>query len=248
MRRLIGFLLLFVLPGVACTFEFQMPPQAAKQTEIPGATLAPLTVNMPGNTQVLEGPNIHYNGIRFTLDPAFGSRLYVFGDVTTLDGSTAQATRFALTPEEYCQTWCLIVYPVAQFKQAFGSFVFPPAGYRGGAAVIFRAQERALSFENGGGDRALEIFGQSHYGASNESLKYVFRGYSADNQYGIFVQIPTHAAGLPDVAPTITTNPPEILEYNRQAAQSINGLKPADFTPNLDLSDTLVASIRVETP
>lgn len=250
MQRLIVLLLLFVLTVTACTFEFQTFPQAEGQTETSNASPAPpvTEAEVPGDKPMLEGPDISYNSIRFRLDPAFGARVYAFDEVTTLEGATAPHTRFALAQEEYCQTWCLEVYPVAEFEQAFGSFVFPPAGYRGGAAVIFEAQKKALSFQNGSGDRALETFGQDHYGVSNESLKYVFRGYTADGQYGIYVQAPTRAANLPDAAPTMTTNVEDLLEYNRQAAESINALTPADFTPNLDLLDALVASIRVETP
>jgi len=261
MRRLTVLLSLLVLLGMACTLggsagetpaptlEIQTQPQAEAQTETPSPSPVTVTeVDVPKSGQVLEGPNINYNGIRFTLDPAIGSRLYVFEDVISIDGLTAHNTRFALTSEEYYQTWCLMVYPVAEFEQAFGFFVFPPAGYRGGAAVIFKAQETALSFQNGSGDRGLETSGQNHYSVSNESLKYVFRGYSADKQYGIYVQVSIHATSLPDVAPTMTTNVQDILEYNRQAAQSMNALSPADFTPNLDLLDALVASIHVETP
>jgi len=238
-------LLLLVLPVTACTFEFQTFPPG--QTETPASSPAP-AADVPGNAQALEGPEINYKGIRFRLDPALGSRLYVYDEVLTLEGATARYTRFGLNPEEYCQTWCLMVYPVAEFEQAFGSFVFPPAGYRGGAAVVFKAQEKALSFQNGSGDRGLETFGQDHYGVSNESLKYVFRGYSADQQYGIYVQVPIRATGLPETAPTTTTDVQDILEYNRQAAESMNVLTPADFTPDLDLLDAWVASIHVETP
>ena len=142
----------------------------------------------------------------------------------------------------------MIVYPVADFKQAFGSFVFLPAGYRGGAAVIFEAQKESLSFQNGNGERGLETFGQSHYGVSNESLKYVFRGYSADQQYDIYVQVPIHAANLPDVTPTIMFNSQDVLDYNQKTADSMNALTPTDFTPNLDLLDALIASIHAETP
>src|SRR6266545_4065662 len=206
MRRLIVLLALLVLLAIACTFEVQAQPRPGEETETPSASLAPETAtNAPENGQVLEGPEIEYKGVRFTLDPVLGSRLYVFDDVTTIDGLTAHNTRFALTPEEYCQTWCLMVYPVAQFQQAFGSFVFPPNGYRGGAAVVFKAQETALSFQNGSGDRGLETFGQNQYGVSNESLKYVFRGYSTDKQYGIFAQVPVRTANLPNAAPTLTT-------------------------------------------
>ena len=247
MRRLMALVSLLVLLSMACSWSVQT---LVPTSEIPTQSQLEVQAETPGpaNGQTLEGPDINYNGIRFTLDPALGSRLYVFNDVISLDGATAHNIRFALTPEEYCQTWCLMVYPVAEFEQAFGSFIFLPSGYRGGAAVIFEAQENALSFQNGSGDRGLETFGQSHYGVSNESLKYVFRGYSADKQYGIFAQVPTRAASLPDIAPTMTTNTDDILEYNRQEAESVNALSPADFTPNLDLLDALVASVHVETP
>jgi hypothetical protein len=247
MRRLIVMVPLFVVLSTACTFDVQI---FAPTVEVPTQSQSEIQTETPGPVpgQVLDGPDINYSGIRFTLDPSLGSRLYVFEDVTTLEGATAHNIRFALTPEEYCQTWCLIVYPVADFEQAFGSFVFLPAGYRGGAAVVFTARETALSMQNGGGDRGLETFGQDHYSVSNESLKYVFRGYNTDQQYGIYVQVPIHAVNLSDLVPTMTTSVQDILEYNRQAAQSMNALPPADFTPSLDLLDALVASIHVEAP
>ena len=245
MRRLMLILALLVLS--ACTFQVQVLPQANAQTETP--IPKPTTeANVAANGQMLAGPDINYNEIRFTLDPALGSRLYVFDDVIALDGAEAHYLRFALTPEDYCQTWCVMVYHVADFEQAFGMFVFPPLGYRGGAAVIFEAQKQALSFQNGSGERGLEAFGQSHFGVSNKSLKYVFRGYSADKEYGIYVQVSTHAANLPDVAPTLAFNSQDVLDFNQKATESMNLLTPADFTPNLSLLDALVASIHVEIP
>lgn len=247
MRRLTVMVSLLVLLSTACTFNVQL---LAPTVEVPTQSQPENQKETPGPVtgQVLDGPDINYNGIRFTLDPALGSRLYVFEDATTLGGATAHDIRFALTPEEYCQTWCLMVYPVAEFEQAFGSFVFPPAGYRGGAAVIFEAQKMAISLQNGSGDRSLETFGQSHYGVSNESLKYVFRGYSADKQYGIYVQVPIRTASLPDAAPTIAFNAQDVLDYNQKEVESVGALTPADFTPSLDLLDALVASIHMEAP
>ena len=217
--------------------------------ETPSVVASPIpAIDTPGSVELLQGPDINYKGILFTLDPAIGSRLYVFAEMISVDGLTAHYTRFALVPEQPCQSLCLIIYPVAEFEKAFGFFVFPPAGYRGGSAVIFKAQERALSFQNGSGDRELEASGQNHYGVSNESLNYVFRGYSADKQYGVYVEVPIRAASLPDAAPTLTTHLDDILQYNQKAAQSVNALTPADFSPDLDLLDALVASIHVETP
>lgn len=166
---------LIVLAGsvLACTFTASVvTPESSQQTETPSQVAAAMTcTDVLGSVQVLEGPDIHYNSILFTLEPAIGSRLYVFDDLTSINGLIAHHTRFSLTLEEYCQTWCLEVYPIAEFEQAFGFFVFPPAGYRGGAAVIFEAQKMALSFQNGSGNRGLETSGQSHYAVSNESLK-----------------------------------------------------------------------------
>jgi hypothetical protein len=235
---------------IACTPPLRAAPptEVQTQTTMPAAATGAAT---PGLAAVVDGPDISYKGIHFHLDPALGSRLYVYEDAITLDGLTAHSTRFAPSAEEYCKTWCLEIYPISEFEKSFGSFVFPPAGYRGGAAVIFKAQEKALSTQHGSGNRALEAFGQDHYGVSNESLKYVFRGYSPDQQYGIFVQVPVDTQSLPDVAPTMASGNDaanEILDYNRRAEESLNALSPADFTPDLDLLDALVTSIAVETP
>ncbi len=247
MRRFIVLLSLLILLSIACSWSMQtFSPTAETPTrsQPETSTEVPTSASM----QTLEGPDINYNGIRFTLDPALGSRLYVYNDEISIEGATAHNIRFALMPEEYCLTWCVMVYPVAEFEQAFGTFVFPPAGYRGGAAVIFEARQTALSFQNGSGERSLETFGQSHYGVSNEALKYVFRGYSMDKQYGVYVQIPIHASNLPDVAPALDFNSQEVLDYNQKAAESMNALMSLDFTPSLDLLDAFVASIFVEVP
>ena len=73
MQRLIILLLLFVLPVTACTFEFQTFPNGEEQTQTPSSSTTSMTeISTPGNEQNLEGPNINYKDIRFTLDPALG--------------------------------------------------------------------------------------------------------------------------------------------------------------------------------
>ena len=261
MQRLMMVCAILLFTGLACSISrpaemTAMPtPEAQTQTQSPEQTVFPtpmgsasLAAVTPGNAEVVYGPNIDHEGLRLTLDPALGTHLYAVHEVLSIGGSTAYYTRFSLSPEEPCQTWCLNVYPVAEFVQAFGSFVFPPAGYRGGAAIIFSAQEKALTFQDGSGDRGLEAAGQNHYGVSNESLRYVFRGYSSDKQFGVYLQVPLHAANLPDVAPTTTTNVDSILAYNQKAAHAMDGLSPTDFAPNLDMLDALVASIYVRAP
>jgi hypothetical protein len=247
MRRLTVMVSFLVLLSMACTWSVQTFQPTAElptqpQLEMPTDTPSPVSI------QDLEGPDINYNGIRFTLDPAFGSSLYVSTDEITIDDKTAHSTRFSLSAEEFCKTWCVTVYPVAEFEQAFGTFVFPPAGYRGGAAIVFDAQRQALSFQNGSGNRGLETFGQTNYAVSNEALKYAFRGYSMDKQYGIYVQVPVHASSLPEVAPAMDFNSQEVLDYNQKMTDTMNALTSADFTPTLDVLDALVESIHVEAP
>jgi hypothetical protein len=236
-----------VLLSMACTWSVQTFPPTAEGTT-PSGQQMPTDTPSPASAQDLEGPEINYNGIRFTLDPALGARLNVYTDEISIDGKTARSTRFSLSSEEFCETWCVTVYPVAEFEQAFGTFVFPPAGYRGGAAIVFDAQRQALSFQSGSGNRGLETFGQTNYAVSNESLKYAFRGYTMDKQYGVYVQVPIHTSSLPDAAPALDFNSQEVFEYNQQMTDTLNALTSADFTPNLDVLDALVESIHVEVP
>src|SRR5262245_56847856 len=91
MRRFTLLLLLIVLLSMACTWSVQSITPAPEfptqlQTETPNAV--PVTeTDVPANAQVIEGPDIDYRGIRFTLDPALGSKLYVFDDVISLEGA-----------------------------------------------------------------------------------------------------------------------------------------------------------------
>src|SRR5215510_14722640 len=99
MRRFTLLLLLFVLLSTACTWsaqtfspapEFPTQPQGEVQTETPN----PVTVtDAPANVQVIEGQDINFNGVHFTLDPALGSRLYVFDDVISPEEAEAHSLR-----------------------------------------------------------------------------------------------------------------------------------------------------------
>jgi hypothetical protein len=172
----------------------------------PTATLA---LDLPPNARLLDGTDIRYGNIRFFLDPGLGVRLFVFDQtLTSPSGQAAYSTLFSLTPDEECQDWCIVVYPVREFEQAFGTFIFPPGGYGGGAAVIFHAQESAVDFQNGNGARALEMFGQISYFVNNDALKYAFRGYTPDGHFAVYVQIPVRSEKLSALPPTLTAADP----------------------------------------
>jgi len=261
MKRVFFIMLLLVLFSLACalTGAVTPTPESPVETEsgfssTPEATLASTpsltatpALDLPPNARLLDGPDIRYGNIRFFLDPRLGARLFVFDQtLTSPSGQAAHSTLFSLTPDEERLDWCIVVYPVREFEQAFGTFVFPPSGY-GGAAVIFHAQESAVDFQNGNGARALEMFGQMAYFVSNDALKYAFRGYTPDGQFAVYVQIPVRSEKLSDLPPTLTVADPinDILAYNQNALDTLNSLPPSAFSPPLDLLDALVASIQV---
>lgn len=258
MRRPLVLSVILAMLSLACALGGWIGRSSTPMPTIPvmTVTVPPPSVStstpVSANLEDLDGPDISYHGIHLSLDPALGSHLYAFDEeLMDDDGHAARYTRLSLTPEEYCQTWCIEVYPVREFEQAFGRFVFPPLGYYGGAAVIFDAQEAKLSFQNGSGSRSLQTFGQMVYFVSNDALKYAFRGFSEDGQLAVYVQIPVRTDSLPNIAPTWSADG-ETLEsiqaYNQHAADTLNTKPPADFTPNLNLLDALVVSIRVEIP
>jgi hypothetical protein len=241
-----------------------MPPSRTVAPVIPVITFTPPVEEGPPGVEVIDGPEISWNGVRFDLDPVLGSTVFMYDEqIGSPDGLTAHYTRFALTEEDYCQTWCVQVYPVEQFHEAFGRFVFPPAGYGGGAAIILHAQDKQLNFQNGEGDRSLEIHGQMSYFVSNESLSYNFRGTTHDQQYAVYIRIPVSAPILastdnpeensnpdailiPTALPDAGYSGDAILTYNEEAVVQLDLLAPAAFDPDLSVLDALVASLHIE--
>ncbi|RME05647.1 MAG: hypothetical protein D6803_08515 [Anaerolineae bacterium] len=97
------------------------------------------------------------------------------------------------------------IYPVKAIRAALGDFLFPPMAYN--AAVIFETPAELLDFENIQGRRTLEMHGQNGWFANNEMLRYIFRGYTADGEYALYVTFPITAPFLPsssDPAATLT--------------------------------------------
>lgn len=238
--RILWVVLLFVI--LACSFA---QPLLAPQSDI-GPTAAPQTQD----AEDLIGPRIGYQGIHFVLDPRLGSQVIVTEEeITSQSGLAAHSILFSLTPEDSCESWCLIVYPVEEFQQAFGTFVFPPAGYGGGAAVVFSVQERSVDFQGGSGKRAVQAFGQMEYFIGQDALKYAYRGFSADGKFALYLQAAVQADGLFFPTPTL---PPSgdvsegIAAHNRELALDLEGLAPSAFSPDLTLLDSLVASIQID--
>ncbi len=266
--RSIGLWIALAFLALACEINVNLTPQAdagppavLPPTDTPAvAAVDPPTVAAapPAGRTVSFGQssltipsgwtNLNLQGFQaqfgYALDALMG------GNMTTI-----AITRFATSPQDtFCDQGCVDIIPVALAQQTLGRFAFPPEEQ--GAAVIFQTRSKKLSFQNGSGDRTLEMHGQGAQFVNNAELRYVFRGYTNDGQYAVYVTFPVQATILPSAPdPAANTNaqafaPPPPLDdpagidaYNNQAATLLDTLSPSAFTPDLDWLDALVQSI-----
>ena len=251
------------------------PPTAAPPTRAP----TPLpTRSLPSATPEsvpgqIFGPQVSFNGVAFTLDPAVADSVYLQTPSNAWDVSGW--TGFWFSPEGWCEAGCVDVYPADSFLEEIpagadviaelqaalqrpATSAFPTWG----AGILVQAQTELLDFASGRGIRSLVMLGQATYWVSNESLDYRFLGLTSDGQYLVDVRIPIRAPFLLDGSdPETNTNPealplPElpsdpalrdqaVMGYNREAQSRLEGLDPAALTPDLRLLDALVASLQI---
>jgi hypothetical protein len=219
----------------------------------------------------LEGPDISYHGISFTVDPVLGEA--VFAD--TASGPPGYA-EFSFAPGARCRaTGCVIVYPVEAYREdiPFGGDLidglqsaiedqsdsyFPALA----AHILLRAQTQHVRFQNGAGIGAVVMGGQDLFFANNESLQYEFHGLTDDGRYYVQVMFPIAAPMLLstfDPAENVNEDAipvpelPEddrqasivINEYNEEAERQLDVLDGSSFTPDLGSLDALVDSLLV---
>ncbi len=277
MRRLWMWLWLFLGLGaiLACGFSFNT--STGPSADIPTPVLAPSGSGSPANgggnpattspppaappspTPTPAGTPVTCPGQPFRLLIPQGLSLNLQCFQTTFgmmdNAQTISIWRFATSPADaLCEQGCVDVIPVADAQRAFGSFLFPPQGQN--AAVLYEAKRQNLTFVSGQGVRTLEMQGQGVALLSNVNLQYVFRGYSSNGKYAVYVIFPIQAPGLPNAdEPGANTNPQVFAPlppandmaqwdtFNQKAVQYLNGLSAQQFTPRLDLLDALVQSV-----
>ncbi len=219
----------------------------------------------------MEGPNVFYHGISFTVDPALGDA--VFADTASDSPGYAQ---FSFAPDGWCRAvGCVIVHPVASYREGlpFGDDVigdlrsaieaqsndyFPVLM----AHILLRARTEHIWFQGGMGIRAVVMKGQDLFFANNESLQYEFHGLTDDGKYYVEVMFPISAPILLSAFdPAENTNEaalpvPELpadgvqagavmREYNEETERQLDALDSSSFTPDLAALDALVNSLRI---
>jgi hypothetical protein len=122
---------------------------------------------------------------------------------------------------------------------------------------------RYLTFQNGAGVRAIVAYAHDIWFFHNGSILYYFQGLTADGEYYITARFPVDAPFLIDgPEPSENTNEraipiPEydvtdfdsfsqvVETYNREARRLFGVTPDAEFTPDLDVIDAVIASLLV---
>jgi hypothetical protein len=115
------------------------------------------------------------------------------------------------------------------------------------AAQVFHAQVQYLDFENGSGVRFITQYSQENVGRlTNKNIFYTFQGLTRDGKHYVAAFFPIAASGLRD----------EPVEEDSQAAQArlaediqhLESLSSQEFEPDLEILDTIIESVVVNTP
>ena len=120
------------------------------------------------------------------------------------------------------------------------------------AAQVFRSQVKYLNFQSGQGIRFVTQYDQAIIPINNLEVFYTFQGLTSDGRYYIVAILPVATSALPDTdqmsqdqLQTLSTAD-AFNAYLDKVVQTLNGLPPAGFAPNLDTLDATIHSLRLE--
>jgi hypothetical protein len=126
------------------------------------------------------------------------------------------------------------------------------------AGPLIAAGIQRISFENGGGVRALTEYAQYAAPINNHELFYHFQGLTKDGKYYVIAILPVTAPVLaedekPDAAVPAegVPIPPNIGPndvYYFAVTEKLNSLAPDSYAPSLNTLDTLIQSILLSAP
>lgn len=111
-----------------------------------------------------------------------------------------------------------------------------------------------VNFGNWDGVRYVGRFEQSPNPVTNENMRYIFQGFAGENDE-IFIAmfwpvttpfLPNSMAGVPQVQIDAVNADP--TTYMNQKSEELNALSPADWDPNLNMLDSVLASLQYGSP
>jgi hypothetical protein len=118
------------------------------------------------------------------------------------------------------------------------------------AAQVMHAGVEYLNFDGGSGIRYLTQHDQAVQPINNNQLVYTFQGLTEDEQYYVAAVFPVSHPDLPADAFTGSEGSSAIQEdfegYLADTVQQLNEADPNSFTPGLNILDSLIQSISVD--
>ncbi len=227
------------LTQIALENDHGPTPTLGGETNGEGETIPPtpeptLTPTLP--LEPTDAPDMVYEGISFSYDPAIASGI----NPTTIQGQNLGAdfmpgetypTYYEFTfinyaVGEHFHTPKIMVYPIQEYRaisQQAADIItnlqttlanHPSAGINSwlpflpmwNAGQVFTAQSNYFEFVNGSGVRYLTMFAQAVYPVDNQNLFYTYQGMTADGNYYISAVLPITNPILPAKGEDIITN------------------------------------------
>lgn len=110
------------------------------------------------------------------------------------------------------------------------------------------SNEMYMDFNGGRGIRYLAQYGQDVSPVIEGEMFYTFQGLSDDGRYYVAALFPVNTGVLPEGMPA-DLNPDQLVgmweDYLASVREQLNGVAPADFTPSLEMLDSLVQSLTI---
>jgi len=118
------------------------------------------------------------------------------------------------------------------------------------ARQTFCAQPLVIDFNSGKGVRYLTFYAQGPAPALESQIFYTFQGLTGDGKYYISASFPVTSGIFPNEPPVgqVNPDPNAFLDEMKGQVVQLNGLEASSFDPELTTLDTLMSSIRIETP
>jgi LppP/LprE lipoprotein len=120
------------------------------------------------------------------------------------------------------------------------------------AHQTFRAQVRYLDFPSGSGVRFITRYAQDVSPVTNQSVFFTFQGLTSDGQHYVSLFWPVDTSSLPNTdeealgGQSYEAWAQQYDAYLARTVQTLNGLPPDAFTPDLTLLDGMLETLTID--
>jgi hypothetical protein len=120
------------------------------------------------------------------------------------------------------------------------------------AGRVFQAQTQYVKFQNGAGFRFVTHYAQAIDVFTNKNVFFTYQGLTNDGMYWVSIFMPISAPVLPDDFDWEANSDfdweafsNQFMDYVAETTSNLNALPADQFTPDLTLLDSMIASLQV---